>query len=61
MLSHVEMKRNARNFAKNWKNRGYEKGESQVFWLSLLQEVLGVERPQAYLIFENQVKLDKTS
>lgn len=61
MLSHVEMKRNARNFAKNWKNRGYEKGESQVFWLSLLQEVLGVERPQDYLIFENQVKLDKTS
>lgn len=61
MLSHVEMKRNARSFAKNWKNRGYEKGESQVFWISLLQEVLGVERPQDYLIFENQVKLDKTS
>ncbi len=35
----------ARAFAEKWKDPGYEKGESQVFWLELLHNVLGVENP----------------
>ena len=32
----------ARKFAKRWQGKGYEKGESQVFWLELLTEVFGL-------------------
>ncbi len=52
---------NAKAFAEYWKDRGYEKGESQSFWLSLLRDVLGVEHPEQFIIFEEQVQLDHTS
>ena len=51
----------AKTFAERWNGRGYEKGESQSFWLELLQTVLGVERPYDIISFENQVKLSSTS
>lgn len=51
----------AKQFAADWKNRGYEKGESQPFWLSLLQKVYGIEEPEKYITFEDQVHLDHTS
>lgn len=51
----------AREFAAKWKGRGYEKGESQKFWMELLHSVYGVENPADLLIFEQQVQLDHTS
>lgn len=52
----------AKEFAKYWQDKdGYEKGESQKFWLMLLEEVYGVEQPAKYIEFEEQVKLDHTS
>ena len=51
----------AREFAAKWKGRGYEKGESQKFWMELLRSVYGVENPADLLIFEQQVQLDHTS
>lgn len=42
----------AKAFAEYWKDRGYEKGESQPFWLSLLRDVLGVEAPEKFITFE---------
>ncbi len=51
----------AKAFAEYWKDKGYEKGESQPFWLSLLRDVLGVEAPEKFIIFEEQVQLDHTS
>ena len=51
----------ADRFAKRWEGKGYEKGESQVFWLELLTEVFGVEEPSMVISFEDQVKLDHTS
>ena len=51
----------AKEFAEYWKDKGYEKGESQKFWLSLLQDVLGVSHPEQFITFEEQVKLDHTS
>lgn len=56
-----EQKKAAETFAEFWKNRGYEKGESQQFWTSLLRDVLGVEHPEAFIRFEEQVKLDKSN
>ncbi len=51
----------AKAFAEHWEGKGYEKGESQSFWLELLQTVFGVERPYDIISFENQVKLNSTS
>ncbi len=51
----------AKKFAEYWKNKGYEKGESQVFWLSLLRDIFGIEKPETFITFEEQVKLDHTS
>jgi hypothetical protein len=33
----------ALQFQANWTNRGYEKGESQQFWLDLLSNVFGIQ------------------
>lgn len=51
----------AKQFAIDWKGKGYEKGESQPFWISLLRNVYGVEQPEQYIFFEEQVHLDHTS
>ena len=51
----------AKKFSEFWKDKGYEKGESQAFWISLLRDVLGVEHPEAFIVFEEQVHLDHTS
>ena len=55
------MRKAAKAFSEYWQGKGYEKGESQAFWLSLLRDVLGVEHPEQYIIFESQVKMDNTS
>ncbi len=57
----TEQRAAAKAFAEYWKDRGYEKGESQPFWLSLLRDVLGVEAPEKFITFEEQVRLDHTS
>lgn len=60
-LTHKEQKEAAKLFAETWKSKGYEKGECQPFWLSLLRDVLGVKYPEQYIRFESKVKLDNTS
>lgn len=56
-----EVRKAAKEFAAYWKDKGYEKGESQKFWLELLSQVYGVENPSHFIEFEEQVKLDNTS
>lgn len=60
-MKDTERRAAAKNFSEYWKERGYEKGESQPFWLSLLRDVLGVESPEQFITFEEQVRLDHTS
>ena len=60
-MTDMEQRAAAAKFAAYWKGRGYEKGESQLFWTTLLSDVLGVEDVSAYITFEEQVKLDNTS
>ena len=60
-MNETERRAAAKSFAEYWKDKGYEKGESQPFWLSLLRDVLGVESPEKYITFEEQVRLDHTS
>jgi hypothetical protein len=46
----------AKKFSEKWANQGYEKGQSQTFWLELLQTVYGVQDPFSYFDFEGQIK-----
>lgn len=45
----------AAEFAERWKGRGYEKGESQLFWADLLTNVYGVQNLPSFIHYEEQV------
>ena len=60
-MKDTEQKAAARAFVEYWKGKGDEKGESQKYWLSLLQDVLGVEHPEQFISFEDRVFLGHTS
>ena len=46
----------AKKFAEKWNGLGYEKGQSQTFWLELLQSVYGIQDPFSFIEFEGQIK-----
>ncbi len=50
-----------KNFIEYWKDKGYEKGESQKFWIQLLRDVLGIEHAEQFISFEDKVFLDHAS
>lgn len=56
-----KQKESIKEFVEYWKDRGYEKGESQPFWISLLKDVFDVDHPEKYISFEDKVFLDNTS
>lgn len=60
-MTAAQQQQAAKKFAAYWKDKGYEKGESQSFWLSLLRDVYGVQQPEQFITFEEQVHLDHTS
>ena len=60
-MTEKQQRNAAREFASQWAGRGYEKGESQKFWMQLLSEVYGVEHVASFIEFEDQVMLDSTS
>ena len=51
----------AEAFASKWNGTGYEKGDTQKFWLELLQKVFGVEDPYSFVKFEDKVMVDNTN
>jgi hypothetical protein len=61
MLTDAQQRNAAKKFVETWKNKGYEKGETQVFWINLLRTVLGVRDAETYISFENKVSLNNTS
>ena len=60
-MTEKQQQQAAAKFAEEWAGKGYEKGESQPFWMALLHNVYGVEHAEKYISFENQVKLSNTS
>lgn len=60
-MTDAQQRAAAKAFAKNWKDRGYEKGDSQIFWVELLTTVFGVTKISQFISFEDQVHLDHTS
>ncbi len=60
-MTDAEKRFAASKFVEFWRGKGYEKGESQPFWLSLLRDVYGVAEPEKHISFEDQVKIDKNN
>lgn len=56
-----DQKKAAKEFAERWKDKGYEKGQSQQFWTDLLQNVLGIDNPVNFIEFEDTVHIDKAT
>ncbi len=59
-MTEKERKQKAKEFAEYWKDKGYEKGQSQKFWLSFLRDILGVEKSEQLIEFEETVKEEHT-
>ncbi|MBR4611074.1 MAG: class I SAM-dependent DNA methyltransferase, partial [Kiritimatiellae bacterium] len=54
----IETKSAARQFVEFWRGKGYEKGQTQPFWIGLLK-VLGVADPdQGFIEFEDKAHID---
>ena len=51
----------AEKFANRWAGRGYEKGDSQPFWMELLTQVYGIENPSEFIRFEENAKVDRNN
>ena len=60
-MNKTQQDKAALDFQQRWTNRGYEKGESQQFWLDLLSNVFGIQDIGNFITFEGQVKLSHTS
>ena len=56
MAANTTQKQAARRFVQEWSCKGYEKGETQRFWISLLQNVFGVIDATKAMEFEIPVK-----
>lgn len=60
-MTSIQQQKAAKEFAEFWQGKGYEKGDSQTYWLTLLNQVFGIEHPEQFILFEQQVQLDHTS
>ena len=56
MKTDKQMAAAAAEFAKRWEGKGYERGQSQLFWADLLTNVFGVENLLEFLRYEEQVE-----
>ena len=54
-MTDAQQKKAAKEFAERRKDKGYEKGESQKYWIDLLSNVLGVENHIGFIEFEDTV------
>ena len=60
-MTSIQQSKAAAAFVAHWTGKGYEKGESQIFWTTLLNQIFGIEHPEQFIVFEQQVQLDHTS
>lgn len=64
-MTNSEQKANAKKFVAFWKekikelNKGNERSYCQSFWISLLRDVFGVDKPEQMLVFEEKVRMDE--
>ena len=56
-ITTAKQKTEAMDFVSFWKDKGYEKGQTQPFWLSLLR-ILGIDKPETFIEFEDKAHID---
>ncbi len=62
MKTEKQMAMAAAEFAERWKGRGFERGESQPFWIDLLTNVFGIETPSdGFITFEDHRMVDASN
>ena len=62
MKTEKQIAASAAEFAQRWKGRGYERGESQPFWIDLLSNVFGIETPtDGFITFEDHRMVDSSN
>ena len=62
MKTEKQMAVSAAAFSERWKGRGYERGESQAFWIDLLTNVFGIETPSdGFILFEDHRMVDASN
>ncbi len=62
MKTEKQMAIAAAEFAERWRGRGYERGESQSFWIDLLANVFGIETPtDGFIRFEDHRMVDASN
>ena len=54
-MTTTEQKRAAKAFVAKWSGKGYEKGECQEFWNTLLRDVFGIAKPEEWIRYEIHV------
>ena len=60
-MTEIQQRTAAKTFVDSWSTRGYEKQETALFWIDLLQNVYGVGNIKEFIQFEVPVQLDHTS
>ena len=62
MMTEKQISLAAAEFAERWKGRGYERGESQPFWIDLLTNIFGIETPSdGFITFEDHRMVDASN
>ena len=56
MSTETKQRQAVRQFVQDWSGKGYEKGETSRFWISLLQNVFGIQDATKFMEFEIPVK-----
>ena len=60
-MKHIEQKKAAEEFVRFWLyEKGYEKGQSVLFWEELLRDVYGVKKPSKILVPEDSLRVEKS-
>ena len=56
-MTEAERREAARKFINHWRGKGDEKQDSQLFWVSLLQDVYGMENVKEHVQFERRGRI----
>lgn len=60
-MKDVEYRKKIKEFIERWTNKGYEKGESQKFWIDLLETLFEIKNASSFIEFEDTVHIDKAT
>lgn len=56
MDTNSKQRQAVKDFIEQWAGKGYEKGETSRFWISILHNVFGIDDPTRFIEFELPVK-----